>query len=217
MATFQDVLMTILRGALLGDFDFTSVGSTSIGVILFLFMKLFASTLLLTIFIAVISDIYISLQKANEERWELYVTSLLVENVKSESKSPLEHILDLRRHIMNLFRKKKPRREASAINLVVEQPSKDTELKEKTEIEEEEEDAEEIEEEKNRRVPARTYEDEELDEIVLEIGSKREEEQSQRELHSMQHSLKKLESEMASIKSVLADLTRQLEEANAKK
>jgi hypothetical protein len=39
--------MTLLRGAVFGDFDYETVGDSSIGIILYLFMKLFFSTLLL--------------------------------------------------------------------------------------------------------------------------------------------------------------------------
>jgi hypothetical protein len=39
--------MTLLRGAVFGDFDYEVVGESSIGIILYLFMKLFFSTLLL--------------------------------------------------------------------------------------------------------------------------------------------------------------------------
>jgi hypothetical protein len=39
--------MTLLRGAVFGDFDYDSVSQASIAIILYLFMKLFFSTLLL--------------------------------------------------------------------------------------------------------------------------------------------------------------------------
>jgi len=77
---FPSTLITLIR-AVLSDFDETSIGGKSYGVILFLLMKLFAATLLLTLFIAVLSDIYIALQAVNSERWEIFISSLLIENL----------------------------------------------------------------------------------------------------------------------------------------
>jgi len=85
VSDFGTALLTTVRGAVFGDFDFGSVADSSIGIVLFLIMKLFAATLLLTIFIAVIADSYMKLQNVNSERWEVFITSLLIESIKKRS------------------------------------------------------------------------------------------------------------------------------------
>jgi len=83
MRGFGESIITMFR-MLFGDFDYESLENENrvLGPVLFLFFFLFLGLILMNIFIAVMSEVYINAQKENEASWEIYITSLLVIHIQ---------------------------------------------------------------------------------------------------------------------------------------
>jgi len=87
MRQFGTTVSTIVR-MILGDFDYDSFydGNRYLGPILFMAFMLFCGIILMNLFIAVISDIYINKEKQNEQVYEIYITKLLMEVIAKHGK-----------------------------------------------------------------------------------------------------------------------------------
>jgi len=68
---------------LFGNFDYDSMNASNrvLAPAWFLFFFIFLGLILMNIFIAVISDSYISIEKVNEFAWEININRLLIENL----------------------------------------------------------------------------------------------------------------------------------------
>jgi len=81
ISSLGNSFMSLIR-TIFGDFDFPSMAAShpAFGPIYFVLYNMFTGLILMNLFIAVISDIYIGLQDQNEQRWERFITKLMIES-----------------------------------------------------------------------------------------------------------------------------------------
>jgi len=90
MRSFLESLFGVIR-MLFGEFDFDGLSNSNrvFGPVFFLMFMLFTAIVLMNMFIAVISDIYIAIQQHNSEVWDIYITSLMIKEFRHRERLSL--------------------------------------------------------------------------------------------------------------------------------
>jgi len=83
LKNYGSTIMAMFRMAL-GDFDYDSLNDANkiFGPLFFITFMFFMGIIFMNMFIAVLSEIYMSLQEENDKIWEIFITNLMIENNK---------------------------------------------------------------------------------------------------------------------------------------
>eukprot|EP01114_Cavostelium_apophysatum_P005981 TRINITY_DN1716_c0_g1_i1.p1 TRINITY_DN1716_c0_g1~~TRINITY_DN1716_c0_g1_i1.p1 ORF type:complete len:1754 (-),score=458.67 TRINITY_DN1716_c0_g1_i1:2672-7933(-) len=216
MRGFGESIITMFR-MLFGEFDYEAMSASNrvLAPVMFLLFFLFLGLVLMNLFIAVLSDVYINIEKQNESAWEIYITRLLIEEIKTNgNNTTIDRVIrGLKWIALRIRHCGRPQRSllAEATNVALVEMGGGSK-KSLSVLSEQDEEDEELDNDSAFVVADDgeldvVYNDQEIDKLTLHLQSLREENANAEVIQQMNEMKAEMKAEIAALKELILALS----------